>query len=81
MGCIEINLIVLKNKVLCQINRNMGCIEIVHGDAIWERRNEINRNMGCIEILLNNLISLTAYGLIETWDVLKFQDPLQLYTW
>ena len=33
-----------------EINRNMGCIEIIFPQLSVTHRTQINRNMGCIEI-------------------------------
>ena len=49
----------------------MGCIEIKLLCRHLQGREEINRNMGCIEISVNWAYFQAAYGLIETWDVLK----------
>ena len=35
-----------------EINRNMGCIEIVTSKVFDDIYQQINRNMGCIEIFL-----------------------------
>ena len=51
----------------------MGCIEIKQERRARLWAYEINRNMGCIEILSFLECSAWFVGLIETWDVLKFQ--------
>ncbi len=61
-----------------QINRNMRCIEILLADGKVTAIVKINRNMRCIEIPLIEYLKEASFGLIETWDVLKFV-PLDNY--
>ena len=38
-----------------------------------------NRNMGCIEIMQELVDAGRAFSLIETWDVLKYDDVAAWY--
>ena len=53
------------------INRNMRCIEITLPRFLSASGSMININMRCIEMLISFAMLKFAFGLIETWDVLK----------
>ena len=62
--------------VALAINRNMRCIEIAGWVDKLEGGHPINRNMRCIEMRSMVWRSISVYGLIETWDVLKCENVL-----
>ena len=56
------------------INRNMRCIEIATLPKERGRTPAINRNMRCIEMTAGRWSNTSRSRLIETWDVLKFDN-------